>query len=77
MPFLFDIMTRELVNVIELPSHPSHWLNVTFDIEPYSPVWGIINKLGQIIFQTEQMAIDLQNCKSMKIKNGSPNSVTF
>ena len=76
MPFLFDIMTRELVEVTELTS-PNQWLNITIDIEPYSPVWGIINKSGQIIFQTEQMAIDLQNCKSMKIKNGSPNSVTF
>ena len=58
MPFLLDIMTRELVEVTELPSPSSQWLNVTFDIEP---VWGIINKLGQ-------MAIDLQNCKGMKIK---------
>ena len=76
MPFLFDIMTRELVEVTELTS-PNQWLNITIDIEPYSPVWGIINKSCQIIFQTEQMAINFKNCKSMKIKNGSPNSITF
>jgi len=77
MPFLFDAMTHETVKVTKLPSHPSLWLDITFDIEPYSPVWGIMNKSCQIIFQTEQMLIDFKNCKHLKIKNGDPNSVTF
>ena len=78
MPFLFDPATRAITQITSLPGKPSDWLNVTLDIEPYKPVWGIMETQTRVmIFQTEDMALDVKNSKITCIRNGNPNSVTF